>query len=93
MAQNKLIVVISDGLPAHGGGSNSYLPPGSVMDTKNAAKKIAHRGTKIIAIALGGIDGSCYDELKKIYSQTIDCSDLKSLTGQLLKVISKELGR
>ncbi|MGN0700643.1 MAG: hypothetical protein ACI4J8_06550 [Oscillospiraceae bacterium] len=93
IAQNKLIVVISDGLPAHQCDDNLYLPPASVMDTKNAAKKIVHRGTKIIAIALGGTEGSCYDELKQIYSQTIDCSDLKSLTGQLLKVISKELSR
>ena len=93
MEHNKPIVVISDGLPAHECDDNFYLPPVSVMDTKNAAKKITHRSTKIIAIALGGTEGSCYDELKKIYSQTIDCSDLKSLTGQLLKVISRELSR
>ena len=93
MAQNKLIVVISDGLPAHECDDNLYIPPVSVMDTRNAANKIIRRGTRIIALALGGTAGSCYDELKQIYSQTIDCSDLKSLTGQLLKVITKELSR
>ena len=57
------------------------------MDTRNAARKIIRRGTKIIALALGG---SCYDDLKQIYPEVIDCTDLKSLTGQLLKVISGE---
>ncbi|MGN0666306.1 MAG: hypothetical protein ACI4KF_07250 [Huintestinicola sp.] len=89
-AEKKLIVVISDGLPAHVSDGIAYLPPVSVMDTHNAAHKIIRRGTKIIALALGGSGCSCYDELKQIYPETIDCTDLKSLTGQLLKVISRE---
>ncbi len=89
-AEKKLIVVISDGLPAHVCDNIAYLPPVSVMDTHNAAQKIIRRGTKIIALALGGNSCSCYDELKQIYPETIDCTDLKSLTGQLLKVISRE---
>ena len=88
--EKKLIVVISDGLPAHACYDIAYLPPVSVMDTHNAAQKIIRRGTKIIALALGGSGCSCYDDLKQIYPETIDCTDLKSLTGQLLKVISRE---
>lgn len=91
LAENKLIVVISDGLPAHVSDDIAYIPPVSIMDTRNAAKKIIRRGTKIIALALGGSGVSCYDDLRQIYSETIDCTDLKSLTGQLLKVISREL--
>ena len=90
VAEKKLIVVISDGLPAHISDGIAYLPPVSIMDTRNAAQKIIRRGTKIIALALGGDTGSCYDDLKQIYPETIDCTDLKSLTGQLLKVISRE---
>lgn len=90
-SENKMIVVISDGLPAHEYGNITYFPPVSVMDTKNAAVKISRRGTKIIAIALGNESESCYDALKRIYNRTIDCTDLKSLTGQLLRIISKEL--
>lgn len=87
-AEKKLIVVISDGLPGHISDDGiEYVPPVSVMDTRNAARKIIHRGTKIIALALGG---GCYDDLKKIYPEVIECSDLKNLTGQLLKVISGE---
>lgn len=89
-AEKKLMIVISDGLPAHACDGVAYLPPVSVMDTRNAARKIIRRGTKIIALALGGSDGSCYDDLKQIYPETIDCTDLKSLTGKLLKVISRE---
>lgn len=90
-SENKMIVVISDGLPAHEYGNITYFPPVSVMDTKNAAVKISRRGTKIIAIALGSESESCYDALKRIYNRTIDCTDLNSLTGQLLRIISKEL--
>lgn len=87
-AEKKLIVVISDGLPEHVSDDGiEYVPPVSVMDTRNAARKIIRRGTKIIALALGG---SCYDDLKQIYPEVIDCTDLKSLTGQLLNVISGE---
>ena len=89
-AENKLIVVISDGLPEHECDGILYTPPVSVMDAHNAALKIIRRGTKIIALALGGSGFGCYDELKQIYPETIDCTDLKSLTGQLLKVISRE---
>lgn len=90
IAEKKLIVVISDGLPAHVSDGIAYLPPVSVMDTRNAAQKIIRRGTKIIALALGSNGNSCYDELKQIYPETIDCTDLKNLTGQLLKIISRE---
>lgn len=90
-SENKMIVVISDGLPAHEYGNITYFPPVSVMDTKNAAVKISRRGTKIIAIALGSESENCYDALKRIYNRTIDCTDLNSLTGQLLRIISKEL--
>lgn len=91
MAEKKLIVVISDGEPVHEYDGIPYAPPVSVMDTHNAARKIIRRGTKIIALALGGRNGSCYDALSRIYPETIDCTELKSLTGQLLKVISREL--
>lgn len=92
-AENKLIIVISDGEPAHEADGIFYFPPVSIMDTRNAANKIIRRGTKIIAVALGGDDGSCYDELKQIYPEVINCTELKSLTGQLLKAISVQFRR
>ena len=90
-SENKIIVVISDGLPAHEYGGIKYFPPVSVTDTRNTAMKISHRKTKIISIALGEGGDSCYDELKQIYPRTVDCTDLNALTGQLLRIISKEL--
>jgi len=94
--ESKLIIVLSDGVPAHGiEGEGCYLPPVSVKDTANAAAKIIKRGTDIIAVALddgehrGGT--SCYDELKAIYPSVVACTDLKHLTGQLLNIISKNL--
>jgi hypothetical protein len=92
---SKLIIVLSDGVPAHTvDDEDHYYPPVSVKDTANAANKIIKRGTDIIAVALD--DGyhsgaSCYDELKAIYPSVVACTDLKRLTGQLLGIISKNL--
>lgn len=90
-ADEKLILVVSDGVPAHGLDDNSsYLPPVSIKDTANTVQKIQKRGTKIIAVALDEEEDTCYDQLKTIYSQVVRCTDLKYLTGQLLRVISKQ---
>ena len=89
-SENKLIIVLSDGVPAHE--ADGYYPPVSTKDTANAVRKITRRGTDIIAIALDDAGSfACYDMLKEIYPNIISCNDLKRLTGQLLAVISKRL--
>ena len=40
-SENKVILMISDGAPAHTTGGAEYYPPVSSMDTANAAKRIA----------------------------------------------------
>jgi hypothetical protein len=89
----RLIIVLSDGIPAHGiDGDGNYLPPISVKDTGNAAMKIIKRGTDIIAVALDSDEeSSCYTALCEIYPSVIACTNLKRLTGQLLGIISKHL--
>ena len=88
--ENKLIIVISDGLPNHH--VDNYIPPISVDDTANAATKIANRGTNIIAVALDDSDSlACYDEIRDIYPHVVACNDLKRLTAQLLTLVSKQL--
>ena len=102
-SEEKLIIVISDGVPAHGlNGDGCYMPPVSIKDTANAVKKIIKRGTNIIAVALDDEESyyeddeddedsySCYDDLKEIYPDVVGCTDLKRLTGQLLTLISKQ---
>lgn len=91
---NKLIIVLSDGLPAHD--YDEYYPPVSSKDTANAAKKIISRGTNIIAVALDDECGddeedSTYSNLREIYPQLVQCKDLKRLTGQILNIVSKQL--
>ncbi len=89
-AQDKLIIVLSDGVPAHEG--NDYYPPVSVKDTANVAKKIIRGGTNIIAIALDDKEEySCYNQLKNIYPYIVACNDLKRLTGQILTLVSRQL--
>jgi hypothetical protein len=93
-AEKRLLIVLSDGVPAHsiGEDSSSYVPPVSIKDTANAAVKIIKRGTDIIAVALDDDDeGSCYEQLMEIYPSVVACANLKRLTGQLLDIISKHL--
>ena len=89
----KLIIVLSDGEPAHSiDGDECYLAPLSIKDTANAVAKITRRGTDIIAVALDdAAQTGCYDALKIIYPSIVACTDLKRLTGQLLGIISKNL--
>ena len=90
-SQDKLVIVLSDGVPAHD--YDEYYPPVSIKDTANAVAKIQKRGTQIVAVALGNGDpaSSCYEMLREIYPSLIDCTDLKRLTGQLLTLVSKSL--
>ena len=89
-SENKLIIVLSDGAPAHD--ADDYYPPVSTQDTANAVKKIMRRGTNIIAISLDNEDSfDCYDMLKQIYPNIVACNDLKRLTGQILTLVSKQL--
>jgi len=93
----KVIIMISDGAPSHScKGTIDYVPPVSIKDTAEAVKKITRRGTPIIAIALENPynnddddEDSCYEQLKMMYPDVISCDDIKNLTGQLLRVISK----
>lgn len=91
---NKLIIVLSDGQPAHTYGE--YYGAVACKDTANAAKKIINRGTNIIAVALDdecGDDEECstYKNLKEIYPHLVQCKDLKRLTGQILNIVSRQL--
>ena len=91
---NKLIIVLSDGQPAHE--YDDYYGAVANKDTANAAKKIINRGTNIIAVALDdecGDDDDCstYNDLKEIYPHLVQCKDLKRLTGQILNIVSKQL--
>lgn len=88
--ENKLIVVLSDGYPAHD--ADDYYPPVSTKDTANIVRKITKRGTSIIAVSLDDEDSyDCYEDLKDIYPDIVSCNDLNRLTGQLLTVISRQL--
>jgi hypothetical protein len=89
-AERRLIIVLSDGVPAHSaGGDSRYVPPVSIKDTANAAAKIIKRGTDVIAVALDDTEGGgCYGQLSEIYPSVIACTELKRLTGQLLGIIT-----
>ncbi len=69
-AEKKMIIMISDGAPAHSytdnyGREKEYYPPVSIKDTALAVKKITRRGTEIIAIALSAPgENDCYGQLK-----------------------------
>ena len=86
----KLIIVISDGVPAHE--FDKYYPPASKKDTAAAVRKITKRGTNIVAVALDDEDSfDCYNSLADIYPNLIGCNNLNRLTSQLLGIIGKIL--
>jgi len=86
--ENKFIVIISDGLPAHE--FDKYYPPLSVMDTALTVSKILQRGTKIAAVALDYENSySTYDNLKQIYPYLVSCNNLERLPALLFKIIVK----
>jgi hypothetical protein len=92
-SEYKIIVMISDGAPAHTNEDPiDYIPPLSIKDTATAAKKIIKRGIPIIALALDLPDDDiCYQQLKMIYPDVVSCQDVSKLTGQLLHLISRIL--
>ncbi|MDR2771392.1 MAG: hypothetical protein LBB57_05095 [Clostridiales Family XIII bacterium] len=97
-AEYNVILMISDGLPAHyADEDDTYRPPASARDAANAVRRITERGTRIVAIALDFLDDgdafSCYQDLKEIYRALVSCTDLRRLPGQLLRLVSKELQR
>ena len=86
--EKKLIIVLSDGEPSHSYGD--YYPPVSVKDTANIVKKIISRGTEVIGVALDNEgEYGTYEKLKEIYPHLAACNDLKRLTGQILRLISR----
>lgn len=86
----RLILVISDGWPAHE--YDDYYPPVSSKDTANAAAKIIKRGTDIIAVALDREgETETYDALSEIYPNLVSCSDLSRLTGQIISLLARIL--
>jgi len=90
-SEYKVIIMISDGAPAHKCDDTiDYVPPVSIKDTAEAAKKIIKRGTSIVALALDTPeDDECYRQLKMIYPYVVSCVDIGKLTGQLLHIISR----
>jgi uncharacterized protein YegL len=97
-AEYKVLVMISDGFPAHAiSEEDQYYPPASTRDAANAVRRIEERGTRVVAVALDEPDATeanaCYSDLKDIYRALVSCTNLRRLPGQLLRLVSKELLR
>lgn len=83
---NKLIIIISDGQPNHG----SYSGKIAKEDTHNIVKRIEKHNIGVIGIALEENEQSvCYEDLKEIYPNLINCPTPKRLARKLLEIIKK----
>jgi len=91
----RLIIVISDGMPNHSADEAAdYIDDVAVIDSALCVKKIFRRGIKIVGIALDEDEGEgndSFEALKQIYPDSIKCTDLNKLPGQLLEIIAKQL--
>ncbi|MGM9568858.1 MAG: hypothetical protein ACI3XC_02130, partial [Phascolarctobacterium sp.] len=92
-AENKLLLVISDGQPYHPtrDEATDYRGLPAINDTAKIVKQITKRGVNVIGIALENETCGCYDSLKTIYPNLVKCDDLKELTKKLLGSISNLL--
>ena len=85
---HKWIVVLSDGLPHHR--FDHYTGVAAIRDTALAARKIAGRGTGVVAVALGS-GGHSPEALRAIYPETVICRNPGRLAEQLLQILSAKL--
>lgn len=92
-AENKLLLVISDGQPYHPtrDEATDYRGLPAINDTAKIVKQINKRGINVIGIALEDDTCGCYDSLRAIYPNLVKCDNLKELTKKLLNIIVKIL--
>ena len=92
-AENKLLLVISDGQPYHPtrDEATDYRGLPAINDTAKIVKQITKRGINVIGIALEDETSVCFDSLRAIYPTLLKCDNLKELTKKLLNIIVKIL--
>lgn len=92
MATNKLLLIISDGLPA----ADGYYGPAAQRDIQDVVKKYKQKGIKIVT---AGID-DCAPDIKRVYqdgaqskyaAKFLDYSDMSKLPQAFATLIKKEL--
>ena len=79
----KILVVISDGLPA----ARGFNGHSAVLKTLETVREIEKEGIHVFAAALNG----CYDDIVRIYGneRTMDVRDLELLPKELTKLVKK----
>lgn len=91
-ATNKLLLIISDGLPA----ADGYYGPATKRDIQDVVKKYKQKGIKIVT---AGID-DCALDIKRVYqdgaqskyaAKFLDYSDMSKLPQAFATLIKKEL--
>lgn len=91
-ATNKLLLIISDGLPA----ADGYYGPAAQRDIQDVVKKYKQKGIKIVT---AGID-DCAPDIKRVYqdgaqskyaAKFLDYSDMSKLPQAFATLIKKEL--
>lgn len=83
--KDKIMIVISDGLPAHG--YDDYGGVEATDDVKMIVKNLEKRGMTIIGVAIG--DESEYHH--DMYKSAITINDLSQLPKKLMKIIQKNI--
>lgn len=87
--ENKVIIIISDGLPHHS--YDSYSGIIGEEDTRQCAKLLSQRGIKVIAVAIEEGSHYIYDSLTPLYDNVISCNDMKLLPQKLGEIITNLL--
>lgn len=83
--RDKILLVINDGLPAHG--YDNYYGESTIVDCNNVIKKYEKEGIATIGVAIG--DGK--DEIAKIYKNYISVENLTMLPKKLASIIERNI--
>jgi nitric oxide reductase activation protein len=86
--EDKILIVISDGQPAHPSGRDVYGGSYGINDSARAVKDLEKDGVLVYGVAIG--DGR--NALREIYTKNyIDIPVLKQLPVRLVKLVEKHL--
>ena len=86
--EDKILIVITDGEPAHPSTIDRYMGELGISDSGRAVKELEKKGVTVFGLAIG--DGK--SGIKTIFTKNyIDIPDLKYLPGRLANLIERNL--
>lgn len=85
--RQKLLIVVTDGIPEHAAQDHYYTDEVSLFDTANAVQEAERLGVKVVGVSIG--DGD--NHMPNIYSNRVCVRRLSELPQKLVQVLQQTL--